>query len=102
MPAAEVKHDVDDGEIYGVDSTPAVFVNGVALREMESPGAAPSADDLAGSPVRILLLNFRRTNLLQFRFSTIIEISLQACESAGRVHCAASFLDVFDDAVLVS
>jgi protein-disulfide isomerase len=32
--AAEVKHDLDDGEIYGIDSTPAVFVNGVALREM--------------------------------------------------------------------
>jgi protein-disulfide isomerase len=32
--AAEVKHDLDDGEAYGVDSTPAVFVNGVALREM--------------------------------------------------------------------
>jgi protein-disulfide isomerase len=32
--AAEVKHDVDDGEMYGIDSTPAVFVNGVALREM--------------------------------------------------------------------
>ena len=32
--AAEVKHDMDDGEMYGVDSTPAVFVNGVALREM--------------------------------------------------------------------
>src|SRR5258706_14995090 len=32
--SAEVKHDVDDGEMYGIDSTPAVFVNGVALREM--------------------------------------------------------------------
>jgi protein-disulfide isomerase len=32
--AAEVKHDMDDGEIYGVDSTPAVFVNGVALRDL--------------------------------------------------------------------
>jgi len=32
--AAEVKHDMDDGEIYGVDSTPAIFVNGIALREM--------------------------------------------------------------------
>jgi protein-disulfide isomerase len=32
--AAEIKHDLDDGEIYGVDSTPAVFVNGIALREM--------------------------------------------------------------------
>lgn len=32
--AAEIKHDRDDGEIYGIDSTPAIFVNGVALREM--------------------------------------------------------------------
>jgi protein-disulfide isomerase len=32
--AAEVKHDMDDGEIYGVDSTPAIFVNGVVLTEM--------------------------------------------------------------------
>ena len=31
---AEIKHDRDDGEIYGIDSTPAIFVNGVALREM--------------------------------------------------------------------
>ncbi len=32
--AAEVKHDMDDGEIYGVDSTPAIFVNGMVLTEM--------------------------------------------------------------------
>lgn len=32
--AAEVKHDISDGEMYGVDSTPAVFINGVALTEM--------------------------------------------------------------------
>jgi len=32
--AAEVKHDMDDGNIYGVDSTPAIFVNGMALTEM--------------------------------------------------------------------
>ncbi|MGH9930537.1 MAG: DsbA family protein [Pyrinomonadaceae bacterium] len=32
--AAEVKHDMDDGEIYGIDSTPAIFVNGIALREL--------------------------------------------------------------------
>ena len=31
---AEIKHDRDDAEIYGVDSTPAIFVNGLALREM--------------------------------------------------------------------
>jgi protein-disulfide isomerase len=34
--AAEVKHDIADGELYGVDSTPAIFVNGVALREMSA------------------------------------------------------------------
>lgn len=32
--AAEVKHDIDDGQLYGIDSTPAIFVNGVALTEM--------------------------------------------------------------------
>ena len=32
--AAEIKHDRDDGDLYGIDSTPAIFVNGVALREM--------------------------------------------------------------------
>jgi protein-disulfide isomerase len=32
--AAEIKHDMDEGILYGIDSTPGVFVNGVALREM--------------------------------------------------------------------
>ncbi len=32
--APEVRHDIDDGQLYGVDSTPAVFVNGIALTEM--------------------------------------------------------------------
>jgi protein-disulfide isomerase len=32
--AAEIRHDIDDGELYGVDSTPAIFVNGIALTEM--------------------------------------------------------------------
>lgn len=32
--AGEVKHDIDDGQLYGVDSTPAIFVNGIALTEM--------------------------------------------------------------------
>jgi protein-disulfide isomerase len=32
--AAEVKHDMDDGDIYGIDSTPAIFVNGVVLTEL--------------------------------------------------------------------
>lgn len=32
--AAEVKHDIDDGQLYGIDATPAIFVNGVAVTEM--------------------------------------------------------------------
>lgn len=32
--AAEVKHDLDEGELYGVDSTPAIFINGIALTEI--------------------------------------------------------------------
>jgi protein-disulfide isomerase len=37
--AAEIKHDIEDGEIYGVGSTPTIFINGVKLRTL-------SADDL--------------------------------------------------------
>lgn len=29
--AAEVSHDLKDGQLYGVDSTPTIFVNGVSL-----------------------------------------------------------------------
>jgi protein-disulfide isomerase len=32
--AAEIKHDIDDGQIYGVESTPTIFVNGITLREL--------------------------------------------------------------------
>lgn len=32
--ASEVDHDVEDGEQYGVDSTPSIFVNGVRLRDL--------------------------------------------------------------------
>jgi protein-disulfide isomerase len=42
--AAEVKHDVDDGEVYGVDSTPAIFINGTALREMSMPALRAMID----------------------------------------------------------
>ena len=37
--AAEVQKDVEDGEMYGVSSTPTIFINGVRLRIL-------SADDL--------------------------------------------------------
>ncbi|HEY0006648.1 MAG TPA: thioredoxin domain-containing protein [Pyrinomonadaceae bacterium] len=34
--AAEVQHDVEDGELYGVESTPTIFVNGVRLYDMNT------------------------------------------------------------------
>jgi protein-disulfide isomerase len=48
--AAEVKHDIDDGQLYGIDSTPAIFVNGIALREMSSEALRALIDrGLAGT-----------------------------------------------------
>ena len=32
--AAEVDHDLEDGVQYGVDATPAIFINGVRLRDL--------------------------------------------------------------------
>ncbi len=34
--SAEVKHDMDDGQLYGVGSTPTLFVNGKILRGLSS------------------------------------------------------------------
>lgn len=36
--AAEVSHDVADGEAYGVDATPTIFINGVRLKNMTGEG----------------------------------------------------------------
>jgi protein-disulfide isomerase len=36
---SEIKHDIEDGEIYGVGSTPTIFINGIKLKTL-------SADDL--------------------------------------------------------
>ncbi len=36
--AAEVKHDIEDGEMYGVGSTPTIFINGVQLRVLSAEG----------------------------------------------------------------
>ncbi len=47
--AAEVQHDLVDGENYGVDQTPTIFVNGVVLATL-SPEALRAAIDRALSP----------------------------------------------------
>jgi protein-disulfide isomerase len=42
--AAEVKHDINDGQIYGVGSTPTIFVNGKMLRTLSSEGLRAAID----------------------------------------------------------
>ena len=43
--AAEVKHDLDDGQIYGVGSTPTIFVNGKMLRTLSKEGLRAAIDE---------------------------------------------------------
>lgn len=48
---AEVRHDLDDGEKYGIDGTPAIFINGAALTELSSEGLRAAIDRaLAATP----------------------------------------------------
>lgn len=42
--AAEVDHDVEDGELYGVSSTPTIFVNGVQLQVLSPEGLREAID----------------------------------------------------------
>jgi protein-disulfide isomerase len=48
--AAEVKRDVDDGEMYGVGVTPTIFVNGVQLRTLSAEGLRAAIDRAAATP----------------------------------------------------
>jgi protein-disulfide isomerase len=42
--AAEVKHDIEDGELYGVSSTPTIFINGVQLKVLSADGLRDAID----------------------------------------------------------
>jgi protein-disulfide isomerase len=42
--ATEVNHDVADGEAYGVDATPTLFINGVRLRNITGEGLRAAID----------------------------------------------------------
>lgn len=46
--AAEVRKDVEDGRMYGVSSTPTIFINGVRLR-IVSPDALKEAINRAAA-----------------------------------------------------
>lgn len=49
--AAEVKHDLDEGEIYGIGSTPSIFINGVLLKVLSTEGLREAIDRaLAAAP----------------------------------------------------
>jgi protein-disulfide isomerase len=42
--AAEVRSDMNDGEIYGVESTPTIFVNGVLLKTLSAESLKEAID----------------------------------------------------------
>jgi protein-disulfide isomerase/CRISPR/Cas system endoribonuclease Cas6 (RAMP superfamily) len=48
--AAEIKHDIQDGEIYGIESTPTIFVNGVMLRTLSEDALRAAIDRAASRP----------------------------------------------------
>jgi protein-disulfide isomerase len=48
--AAEVQKDVEEGEMYGVGSTPTIFVNGVQLKILSADGLKAAIDNAAGAP----------------------------------------------------
>jgi protein-disulfide isomerase len=48
--AAEVRHDIEDGEKYGVDSTPTIFINGVALTVLSPEGLRAAIDKALATP----------------------------------------------------
>lgn len=48
--AAEVQKDVTDGEMYGVGSTPTIFINGVQLRTLSTEGLKAAIDHATGKP----------------------------------------------------
>ena len=50
--AAEVEKDVSDGELYGVGSTPTIFINGVQLKVLSAEGLKQAIDAAAANRAR--------------------------------------------------
>ena len=48
--AAEVQKDVEDGEMYGVGSTPTIFINGLQLKILSAEGLRAAIDRAGGAP----------------------------------------------------
>ncbi|MDQ3174979.1 MAG: thioredoxin domain-containing protein [Acidobacteriota bacterium] len=47
--AAEVRRDIVDGEMYGIDSTPTIFVNGVFLKNLSAEDLRAAIDRALGA-----------------------------------------------------
>lgn len=47
--AAEVRHDISDGQMYGIVSTPTIFVNGVFLRALSAEDLRAAIDRALGT-----------------------------------------------------
>ena len=47
--AAEVRRDIADGEMYGIDSTPTIFVNGVILKSLSAEDLRAAIDRALGA-----------------------------------------------------
>ena len=50
--ATEVKKDIEDGEMYGIGSTPTIFINGIQLRTLSAEGLREAIDRAAANPVK--------------------------------------------------
>jgi protein-disulfide isomerase len=50
--AAEVQHDVSDGEMYGVGSTPTIFINGVMLKTLSAESLREAIDRAAATATK--------------------------------------------------
>jgi protein-disulfide isomerase len=51
--AAEIKKDIEDGEMYGIGSTPTIFVNGIQLRILSAEGLREAIERAARAPARV-------------------------------------------------
>jgi protein-disulfide isomerase len=47
--AAEVRRDISDGQLYGIDSTPTIFVNGVFLQSLSAEDLRAAIDRALGA-----------------------------------------------------
>jgi protein-disulfide isomerase len=50
---AEVRKDIKDGELYGVESTPTIFINGVRLRTLSAEALREAIDSALATPQSI-------------------------------------------------